>query len=182
LRNRAPTAAANDQASTLTGGQAKTSVAPVHRVPAHLARRFHQICLGVLAELTGPEELTPLEFAVLAAVGDQPGIDQRGLARRLGIDPVTTGQLVEHMEQLGLIRRRIDPADRRARQLHATPAGTKLRTRLRPAIAKAHDRIMASLSAEEQAAFLALLTRIVESNESYARPGNGRRRPRKKHV
>jgi DNA-binding MarR family transcriptional regulator len=151
-------------------------------VPAHLARRFHQICLGVLAELTEPEDLTPLEFAVLAAVGEQPGIDQRGLAQRLGIDPVTAGQLVDHMEKLGLLKRRIDPADRRARRLHLTAAGTKLRRRLGPAIGKAHDRIMAALSAGEQQVFLALLTRIVESNESYARPGNGRRRPRKKHV
>ena len=29
----------------------KSLVLPSHRVPAHLARRFHQICLGVTAEI-----------------------------------------------------------------------------------------------------------------------------------
>ncbi len=48
-------------------------VLPSHRVPAHLARRFHQICLGVTAEILVHEDLTPLDWGVMAAVLEQPG-------------------------------------------------------------------------------------------------------------
>ena len=74
-------------------------VLPRHRVPAHLARRFHQICLGVSAEILDPEDLNPIEYALLAAVDDNPGIDQRGLGGRLGIDPASTSQMVDRLGQ-----------------------------------------------------------------------------------
>lgn len=160
----------------------KSAVPPVHRVAAHLARRFHQICLGVLAEVTEPENLTPLQFGVLAALDDEPGLDQRRLAVRLAIDPVTAGQLVDDLERGGLVDRRVHPDDRRARVLGLTPGGLRLRRRLRPALVAAHGRILAPLSAKEQATLLALLTRVVGGNEAYAKPGNGRRRPRRKLV
>jgi len=38
---------------------------PVQRAPAALARRFAQICTGVLAEALTHEDLTPLQYAVL---------------------------------------------------------------------------------------------------------------------
>ena len=36
-----------------------------------------------------------------------------------------------------------------------------------------------SATDEEKTTLLALLTRVVEGNEAYAKPGNGRRRPRR---
>ena len=66
---------------------ATARVPPRHRVPAHLARRFHQICVGITAEITAPAGLTPVEFAVLTALHDAPEIDQGTLAERLGVDP-----------------------------------------------------------------------------------------------
>lgn len=155
-------------------------ILPRHRVPAHLARRFHQICLGVSAELLRPENLGPIEYAVLAAIDDRPGFDQRGLAFWLGIDPTTTGQIVDRLATNGLIDRAVDPEDRRARILSLTPAGTHLRQRLRMPLLAAQHKIMASLSSDEQATLIGLLTRIVDNNDVYARPGNGRRKPRRK--
>src|SRR5215813_15166903 len=80
-----------------------TGVLPRHRVPAHLARRFHQICLGASAEILDPEDLNPIEYALLAAVDDNPGIDQRGLGGRLGIDPASTSQMVDRLARRGLL-------------------------------------------------------------------------------
>jgi DNA-binding MarR family transcriptional regulator len=149
----------------------------VHRVAAHLARRFHQVCLGALSEVTVPAGLTPLEFGALVAIDEVPGIDQRRLARRLAIDPVSTGQVLRRLEQLGFIDRSVDPDDRRARHVTLTRSGHVLRTKLRPLLGKAHDRILSGLSSDERAQFIELLTRVVEANEPYAKPGNGRRAP-----
>jgi DNA-binding MarR family transcriptional regulator len=154
-----------------------SAVPHVHRVAAHLARRFHQVCLGALSEVTDEEGLTPLEYAVLASVDEAPGVDQRRLAARLAIDAVSAGQLVASLEQHGWIERAIDPSDRRARRVTLTSAGARLRAQLQPLLAKAQDRILAGLSATERKQLISLLARIVESNESYAKPGNGRRAP-----
>ncbi len=154
-------------------------VLPRHRVPAHLARRFHQICLGVSAEILGPEDLNPIEYALLAAVDDNPGIDQRGLSGRLGIDPASTSQIVDRLVRRGLLEQAIDPADRRARLLRPTHVGSRLRARLRPDLLAAQGRVLGVLSPEDQETLLVLLAKVVEGNDSYARPGNGRRKPRR---
>jgi DNA-binding MarR family transcriptional regulator len=156
-----------------------TDIPARHRVPSHLARRFHQICLGASAEVLEPAGITPGEFGLLAAVQDMPNLEQRSLARALGIDAVSAGHMIDRLEGIGLLQRRVDPGDRRARLLSATPKGVALRERFRPAALDAQERIMAALTPEERQTFLHLLTRIVETNQIYARPGNGRRRPRR---
>jgi MarR family transcriptional regulator, temperature-dependent positive regulator of motility len=161
---------------------AKVVVPAVHRVEAHLARRFHQVCLGTLAEVTEVESLSPMEYGVLGSLDDAPGIDQRRLADRVGIDVVTAHHLVERLERLGLVKRQVDPADRRSRMLQLTPAGIKLRRQLRPRVLAAQDRMTASLSAAERRILVELLARIIESNDVYARPGNGRRSRKKKSL
>jgi MarR family transcriptional regulator, temperature-dependent positive regulator of motility len=155
-------------------------VLPSHRVPAHLARRFHQICLGVTAEILVHEDLTPMLWGVMAAVLEQPGCGQRQLANSMGVDAVNFGQMIDFLERKGVIRRQIDPNDRRARQLYVTRRGTDLRRRLRPSLLSAQERLLAPLSKAERTAMLNMLVRVVEANDSYARPGNGRRKPRRK--
>ena len=152
-------------------------VPPNHRVPAHLARRFQQICLGIAAEVTGPAGLTPVEFAVVAALDDAPDLDQGSLAARLGMDQVSVHHTLHRLEATGLVERRVDPADRRARVVRLTPHGHTLRQELRPAARAAQERILAPLDPAERPLFVDMLTRLVEAHEAYARPGNGRRRP-----
>jgi MarR family transcriptional regulator, temperature-dependent positive regulator of motility len=154
-------------------------IAGVHRVPAYLARRLHQICLGMMAEVTEPAGLTVLEYSALGSIDDRPGIDQRRLAERMGIDKDTAGDLVDALEARGLLGRRIDPADRRARALHLTPEGLALRRRVRPAALAAQERILAPLGPADRQTLVALLVQVVEGNAAYARPGNGRRKPRR---
>jgi DNA-binding MarR family transcriptional regulator len=158
------------------------AVPEAHRVPAHLARRFHQICLGVTAEVLERETLTPIEYGVLAAVNDRPGQDQRGLATELGIDAASMSQIVDRLEVAGLVGRRVNLEDRRARELRVTAKGSRLRLRLRPALLAAQQRILAPLAPDERALLLDLLSRIVTGNASYARPGNGRRKPGSKSL
>ena len=150
---------------------------PVQPTPSALARRFHQICATVVAETLAGEELTPLQYAVLAYLYLQPDIDQNGLAARLGVDRASTSQLVDHLEKAGLVDRRVNGKDRRARLLRLTQRGTRLRERLHPAGRAAEARILAPLRPSERDTLIALLARVVAANEAYARPGAGRRKP-----
>jgi hypothetical protein len=70
---------------------------PVRRALIALARRMWQICVSATAEGSAAEGLTPLQGGVLAylnKVDGEPGIDQDGLAARLGVDRVSAGRLV----------------------------------------------------------------------------------------
>jgi DNA-binding MarR family transcriptional regulator len=146
-----------------------------HRVPAHLARRFHQACLGITAEVTGRAGLTPIEFSVLTALDDTPNIDQGSLAARLGVDTASAHHLTHRLAAAGYIERRIDANDRRARSLRLTKRGRALREELKPDARASQARILAPLAPKDRHLFLDMLTRLVEVHEAYARPGNGRR-------
>lgn len=153
------------------------SIEPGHRVPSFLARRFRQLCLGIMSEVLEPAGLKPVEYAALTMLDALPGLDQRGLASRLAIDPVSAHHLAQALERRGWVKQRQDPADRRSRSLHLTPEGLALRRRLQPAALAAQQRILAPLAPEERPVLIDLLTRAIEGNQTYARPGNGRRRP-----
>ena len=62
-----------------------------------------------------------------------------------------------------------------ARRFSPHSQGVRLRRHLRPKVIAAQDQIMRTLSKSERDTLLELLTRVVEANQAYARPGNGRR-------
>jgi len=146
------------------------------RIPGHLARRFHQVCLGIVTESLSEEGLTQLQYASMMVIDDMPGIDQRGLADALGIAPFNAGQLATELTAMGLVDRRTNGADRRARVLRLTSRGYSLCKKLRPRNAAANRRILAALTPEERDTLMNLLVRAIESNAAYARPGTGRRK------
>jgi len=157
------------------------TIAP-YRVPFPLSRQFHQICATVLAQtLAGEDVATPLRYGALCCVCDFPGITQTRLAELLGADRTNVSQIVDELETKGLIRRLADPDDRRAHRLRSTQWGESLRDRLISPVIAAQARIFAPLASHERQLLVDLLTRVIEANEEYARPGAGRRPPRKTH-
>src|SRR6201995_375908 len=105
-------------------------------MPGHLARRFQQIAVAVfLSEVEAAgHDLTPVQYAALAAVGVQPGIDQVTLAGLIAFDRTTIGGVVDRLVLKGLMTRRESSEDRRARVLEITDAGRKTVRRLTPAV------------------------------------------------
>src|SRR5215470_11976492 len=155
------------------------AVPAVRRVPLPLARRFFQICMTVSAAGLEGSGLTPLEFAILAYVtkdGGEPDIDQTSLAQQVGIDRNNTSLLVERLVSRGLIDRRENGQDRRARMLRLTPAGEKLFHRLLPDAVASQQHILAPLKPAQRELLLDLLVQIIEANLALARPGAGRRK------
>jgi DNA-binding MarR family transcriptional regulator len=147
------------------------------RGPTYLAKRLHQIMLGALSGALDGSELVSAQWGILRAIQLEPGIGQQRLCERQSIDPNSASRFVDELEAMGLVRRDPVPGDRRAYALHLTEAGRKLRSRLRPAVLAAQNRVLAPLTEKERQTFLDLLARVVEANAELARPGNGRRRP-----
>jgi DNA-binding MarR family transcriptional regulator len=170
---------ARAQTETSDGG---SSIPQGHAVPSFLARRFQQLCAGILFEVLGSEGLTTREYGALTTLDSEPGIDQQRLAVCLGIDKVSAGQLIDRLERDGLVTRRVHPIDRRARVLNLSPQGAALRRRLKPAAVAAQDRILSALVPEERRTLIDLLTRVINSHSIYVRPGSERKRPKKRSA
>ena len=165
------------QPSWPTAPAVPESIIP-HRVPFPLSRCFQQVCATVLAETLAAEQIpSTMQYPALACIQDAPGIDQARLATLLSMDRASAGTLVDELERLGLVQRRINGADRRARELYLTPSGEKLRRRLRPKLLAAQAKMLSALKPSEQDQLINLLTRVIEANGEHVRPGAGRRRP-----
>jgi MarR family transcriptional regulator, temperature-dependent positive regulator of motility len=167
-----------DQAKWLQWPVPNPESAAPYRIPLPLARQFQQICATALAEtLTGEMVIAPTRYVALATIDDFPGIEQRRLAALINSDRTNAVQIVDDLEAAGLVERRINPADRRSRELKTTKRGRALRRRLRPKIVASQARILGPLSAAEQDLLVDFLARIIDANKDLLRPGAGRRRP-----
>ena len=150
---------------------------PVTRFPGPLARRLNQICLTAMADTLRPQELAPLQWSMLGYVCNEPELDQTALATRVAVDRANAGILIDQLESRGLVERRLHPDDRRVRQIAPTKAGATLYKRLTPEIIVLQRSILeAALTKAEANTLLDLLVRVVQANESRARPGGGRRK------
>ena len=124
----------------------------------HLIRRLHQQSTQVFQAQTQAAgfDLTSVQFAALDGIAQQPGIDQASLAASISFDRATIGGVIDRLALKGLVDRVVSAQDRRARQLHLTPAGGQLLAASRPVVQALQAQILAPLSAAERGAFLAL--------------------------
>ncbi|MEO6565328.1 MAG: MarR family transcriptional regulator [Casimicrobiaceae bacterium] len=127
-----------------------------------------------------PNGLTQQQWGVMIAIVREPGTDQRRVAERQSIDVNSASRLIDELESMKLVRRVPSPTDRRANQVRLTASGTRLWRKLQAPVRAAQDRALACLDQDSKKTLLDLLTRVVEANREYARPGLGRRKPLRK--
>jgi DNA-binding MarR family transcriptional regulator len=134
--------------------------------PGHLIRRAHQLAVAIFMEETGDFDTTPVQFAILNALIDDPGEDQVTLAGKVAFDAATFGSVIGRLEGKGWVRREADAADRRRKLLWVTPDGEQAALRMKRAVAKAQNRILAPLDAAERTELVALLGKLVAGHEA----------------
>lgn len=133
--------------------------------PGHLIRRAHQVAVAIFMEETGDHEVTPVQFAILNQLIDDPGEDQVTLAGKVAFDAATFGSVICRLEAKGWVRREADGQDRRRKRLWVTPRGEEAARAMRRAVAKAQRRILGPLEAGEREALVALLDKLVRGHE-----------------
>jgi MarR family transcriptional regulator, transcriptional regulator for hemolysin len=74
--------------------------------------------------------ITRAQWAVLVRLDRHEGLNQSELAETLDLQPITLTRLLDKLSDSGLIERRPDPEDRRAKRLFLTPAARPLLERL----------------------------------------------------
>jgi DNA-binding MarR family transcriptional regulator len=143
----------------------------IYQMPGHLIRRLQQISVSVFTERmrAAGHDLTPVQFAALSAIRDNPEVDQATLAGLIAYDPVTLSGVIDRLQKKGLVSRAVSPRDRRARVIALTPKGEKLLTACQPSVWALQDDILAGLTPEERQTFLALLSKAASAGNDQSR-------------
>jgi DNA-binding MarR family transcriptional regulator len=124
-----------------------------------LFRGYRQAAGAAVANLPGG----PRGFQVLIAAAGQGCGNQLAVAHQLGIDRTVMTYLLDDLEQAGLVMRRADPADRRARLVTVTLAGQKRLAELVQALRAAEGQVLSALEPADRRDFRALLQRLATS-------------------
>jgi DNA-binding MarR family transcriptional regulator len=149
----------------------EVSVKDYNEMPGHLARRFQQIAVAVfLAEVEEAGfDLTPVQYAALAAIGANPGIDQVTLAGLIAYDRTTITGVVDRLVQKGLLLRQESSRDRRARELQITSDGQRTLRDIMPAVAAAQRAMLRGLTEREAEEFMRLLQKAIAGANELSR-------------
>ena len=123
----------------------------------HVARLFAR----ELAEAVRPLGLAPAQFMVLLELWREEGLTQKHLVGRLDVEQATMAATLARMERDGLIERRPDQADARARRIQLTPRARALQEPALVAAKGVNARALAGFSEEERESLLSGLRRIV---------------------
>jgi DNA-binding MarR family transcriptional regulator len=136
--------------------------------PGHLIRRAHQVAVAIFMEETADFDVTPVQFAILNALLDDPGEDQVTLARKVAFDAATFGSVIGRLEARGWVRREADTADRRRKLLWVTPPGIAAAQKMRRLAVRVQQRILQPLDDADREQLIALLDRLVAGHEGMA--------------
>jgi DNA-binding MarR family transcriptional regulator len=107
-----------------------------------------------------PLRLEPREFALLRAVAPAEGASQQAIGERLRIPPSRMVAFIDALEARGLLERRANPDDRRARALYLTDDGRELLAGAFTLASEFERHLCARLSDAEREQLLDALQRV----------------------
>lgn len=131
--------------------------------PGHLARRLQQAHY-LLWNAMVSEEITSPQFAVLNALVAEPGLDQRTVGERVGLDRSTIAEVISRLGRRGLLDKVRDPQDGRRFLLRLTEEGTRTHRKLTVRTARMNQVFLAPSPAPNR------LSSSTSSSASRTRP------------
>ncbi|MFF5576239.1 MarR family winged helix-turn-helix transcriptional regulator [Streptomyces luteogriseus] len=137
--------------------------------PGHLARRLQQAHY-LLWNAMVSEEITSPQFAVLNTLVDEPGLDQRTVGERVGLDRSTIAEVISRLSRRGLLDKVRDPQDGRRSVLHLTDEGARTHRKLTVRTARMNQVFLAPLTADERMVFFDLIRRVADAAEGLRNP------------
>ncbi len=124
-----------------------------------LLRKAQQRHVSIFTGHIG-EDLTPMQFAVLAKLSEAGPCSQNSLGRHTAMDVATIEGVVARLEERGLVGKLASHEDRRKLLIDLTPEGRAVLKRAVPRAIEISARTLAPLSREEQAMFMRLLAKL----------------------
>jgi len=129
----------------------------------HLLADNSRLARRAFDERVRADGVTGPQARLLIMIERNPGENRGHYAALLDVEPITLCRMVDRLEDAGLVERRPDLNDRRARRLHLTAKSREKLTRLRERLDTMVEEILTGLSVAERDEFVRLLT-VVRSN------------------
>lgn len=137
--------------------------------PGYLIRRLHQIHVAIFLEECADYGITPVQYAVMTALLNHPGVDQVTIARDAAIDRTSVADVLARLAQRGLVRREPGTKDRRMRIAVLTEEGERIAREMEHASLAAQAKLVAPLPPAKREQLMELMTELVEANNEFSR-------------
>jgi DNA-binding MarR family transcriptional regulator len=145
---------------------AATSLGPsVDSEITWLLHRAAQRMRSVTGEQAERHGVQLRDYIVLSALDKTPDLTQAELGKALGLDKTTLMSQLDRLERMGLVVRRADPRDRRARIPEITGAGNALRAKVASASDSAEAAVLNGFSQDHVRIFRRMLFDIIGDSE-----------------
>ncbi|WP_158240786.1 MarR family winged helix-turn-helix transcriptional regulator [Telmatospirillum siberiense] len=105
----------------------------------------------------------------LGKLGD--GVRPKDLADALDMEPSSLGELIDRLEEQGLVQRRDAPGDRRCKTLHLTESGQEMYRRIAGVVSSVGEHLTAGISDADLAACLRVFAQIERNVETLSGAG-----------
>lgn len=158
-----------EQAAGATGVSAAASLqadVPGHRfrLDDFLPYRLNELAARVsrsLAQVYAERfELTIPQWRIVATLQAQPGLTARDVARRTGLDKVSTSRALAGLVERSLVLRRASARDARASELRLSARGARLFQRIAPLALAWEQDLLAPLGTAERRQLRRLLDKL----------------------
>jgi DNA-binding MarR family transcriptional regulator len=142
----------------------------LQRMPGYLARRLDSRASALYEINTGQSRLTPRQFGLLHTLFVHGPTKQSDLARRLGLDRSTLGEMLQRMINHKLVTRAPTPGDRRTSDIELSALGRATLLRNVPGAVAAQLAFLAPLPDYLRPVFLKCLELLSEAEDRRASP------------
>jgi DNA-binding MarR family transcriptional regulator len=106
-------------------------------------------------------EITTEQWMILNRLFEEPVINQKELSERTLKDQGSLTRTLDRMENKGLVKRQINPTDRRSFLIYLTNEGYALRNRIVPIAVECIEDAVKGFTEEEVDTLVALLKKLI---------------------
>jgi len=118
-----------------------------------LLTRAERLMARRVAEIVGSHGHGVDAWRVLSLLAEEGGRPMTAVADQVFLPPGTLTKLMDHLVELGLVHRKVDPADRRRIRAYLTPRGQSLHEQIQQEV---RAELRSLLASEAEAAHLTI--------------------------
>lgn len=145
----------------------------LQKLPGYLLRRLDSRAATLYEEFTGQSDLTPRQFGVLLTLFQSGVLPQTELGSRLHLDRSTLAEMLQRMDERGLVERQTHERDKRAVEVALTKLGEKALMRTIAQALQAQDALLSPLPDYLRPVFMKCLEILANADIPEGRASNG---------
>ncbi len=123
-------------------------------------RQAQLLIFNHFRKTVGKMGITPGQAGILILIRNNPAISQAALARAIGVERATLGQIITDMEAKSWVERHPSHSDKRSYALTLSPSGMTFLEKILEQIITHEQDVTARLGTKEQRDFLRLLLKF----------------------